>query len=148
MHGCYPPSQENLENVLDSQLKVVERICTKFKTPLSDVAVEVSECREEYLPLVRYATTYFNVDIDDPLAVWSKLYEISKLSTSRWNNIFKLIELCLCTPYSNASLERFFSHLGVVKNDWRNRMNEENLTDLLRIKVVGLSLEDFDKQGY
>ena len=33
-------SQENLEDVLDSQLKAVERICTKFETPLSDVAVE------------------------------------------------------------------------------------------------------------
>ena len=97
---------------------------------------------------MRYATIYFNVDIHDPLAVWSKLYKISKLSTSHWNNIFKLIGLCLCTPYSNASLERFFSYLGIVNNDWRNRLNEENLTDLLRIKVVGPSLEDFDKQGY
>ena len=49
----------------------------------------------------------------------------------------------MCTPCSNAVLERFFSQMRVVKTDWRNRLNEENLTNLLRIKVTGPSLKEF-----
>ena len=49
----------------------------------------------------------------------------------------------MCAPCSNAALERFFSQLRVVKSVWHNRLTEENLTHLLRIKVTGPSLEIF-----
>lgn len=66
----------------------------------------------------------------------------------RWDNVFQLVELCLCTPHSNAMLERFFSYLRVVKTDWRNKLSEGNLTDLMRIKVAGPTLDDFEDKGY
>ena len=53
------------------------------------------------------------------------------------------VTLCMCSPCSNAALERFFSYMRVVKTDWRNRLNEENLTHLLRIKVAGPPLREF-----
>ena len=46
-------------------------------------------------------------------------------------------------PCSNATLERIFSRLRVVKSVWCNRLSEENLMHLLRIKVTGPSLEIF-----
>ena len=49
----------------------------------------------------------------------------------------------MCTPCSNATLERFFSQLRVVKSVWCNHLSEENLTHLLRIKVARPSLEIF-----
>ena len=33
--------------------------------------------------------------------------------------------------------------MHVVKTDWRNRLNEENLTHLLRVKVDGTTIEEF-----
>jgi len=52
----------------------------------------------------------------------------------------------LCSPFSNAIVERFFSQMKVIKTDLRNKINEENLEDLLRIKIGGINLETFDKQ--
>ena len=49
----------------------------------------------------------------------------------------------MCAPCSNATLERFFSQLRVIKSVWCNRLSEENLTHLLQIKVTGPSLEIF-----
>ena len=43
----------------------------------------------------------------------------------------------------NASLERFFSQMRIVKTDWRNPLFESNLTSLLRIKVSGPTLKVF-----
>jgi imidazole glycerol phosphate synthase subunit HisF len=33
-----------------------------------------------------------------------------------------------------------------VKTDWRNRLNELNLTDLLRIKVTGPNIKEFNEE--
>ena len=56
-----------------------------------------------------------------------------------------LIELCWCAPFSNATLERFFSQMNVLKTDWRNRLSAENLSHLLRIKVEGPNFAEFRK---
>ena len=42
-----------------------------------------------------------------------------------------LIKLCLCTPFSNATLERFFSHLKVVKTELRSSLSSESLNFLM-----------------
>ena len=73
--------------------------------------------------------------------MWQYLYQL--WDDKDWRNIFTLIELCMCSPCSNAALERFFSQMRVVKIDWRNRLNEENLTHLLRIKDAGPPLREF-----
>ena len=56
-----------------------------------------------------------------------------------------LTELCLCLPFSNATLERFFSHLEVVKTELRSRLLSESLNSLMRICMKGLSITDFNK---
>ena len=42
----------------------------------------------------------------------------------------------------NASLERFFGQMRIVKTDWRNSLSEKNLTSLLKI-VTGPPLKLF-----
>ena len=54
-----------------------------------------------------------------------------------------LIELCLCAPFSNATLARFFSHLKVVKTELRSRLSGVN--SLMRIPMKGLTTADFNK---
>ena len=36
--------------------------------------------------------------------------------------------------------------MKVVKTDWRNRLNERNLEDLLRIKIFIVTLSEFSKE--
>ena len=52
---------------------------------------------------------------------WSKICTLGKDRKS-WHGIKILIELCLCTPFSNATFERFFSHLKVAKMELESRL--------------------------
>ena len=47
-----------------------------------------------------------------------------------------LVELCLCAPYSNAQLERFFNHLKYVKSGVRCSLTQSSLNSLLFIKML------------
>ena len=56
-----------------------------------------------------------------------------------------MIQIGLCTPFSNAILERFFSHLKVVKMELRLGLLSESLNSLMRLCMKGLSITDFKK---
>ena len=103
--------------------------------------INVLSMEEEFILVVSHAIKHFNTQIQPPLALWQYLYGIPE--SKSWLNIFGVIEICMCAPCSNATLERFFSQLRVKKSVWRNRLSEENLTHLLRIKVTGPSLAIF-----
>ena len=83
----------------------------------------------------------FQTHLHSPYKLWQYLYQLR--DDKDWRNIFTLIELCMCSPCSNTALEGFFSQMHVVKTNWRNRLNKENLTHLLRIKVAGPPLREF-----
>ena len=61
--------------------------------------------------------------VPDPRQFWKLLYD--QRNTQMWNQAFLLLELCLCVPYSKATLERFFSQMHVVKTDSQNQLNEK-----------------------
>lgn len=63
--------------------------------------------------------------------------------TLTWNQEFLLLELYLCAPYSNATLERFFIQMCVGKSDWQSQSNEENLFRLLSVEVDKPTVEEF-----
>ena len=55
-----------------------------------------------------------------------------------------LIEICLCASFSNAILERFFSQMNLRnKTTLRNRLTNESLNSILRIRINGISLQVF-----
>ena len=58
-------------------------------------------------------------------------------------DIFHFVELCLCALYLNATGERFFNYLKIVKTDWWTKLNERNIESVLRIKVEGPDLKEF-----
>ena len=72
--------------------------------------------------------------------MWSMLHK--KISL-RFPDIFHFVELCLCAPFSTATVKRFFNYLKIVKTDWRSRLDEGNIESLLRIKVEGPDLTEF-----
>ena len=93
--------------------------------------------------LVQWATSFFNIAAIDPMELWPRL---KNLKQSDAKDLFILIELCLTCPYGNAVCGSFISYLRMVKTDWRNRLNESNLADLLRIKVTGPSLKVLNEE--
>lgn len=98
---------------------------------------------DQYVMLVDWTTSLFSVADVDPLVLWSR---IKKLKQNDAKELLILIELCLTCPYGNSVCESFISYLRVVKTDWRNRLNEANLTDLLRIKVTGPNIKIFNEE--
>ena len=60
-----------------------------------------------------------------------------------WKGAMLLIEICLCAPVSNASLERLFSQMNIVKSNTRNRLKNDALNAVLRIKISDISINEF-----
>lgn len=129
------------EESLAIQLNAISKVFNTFKDvqPLSLTNEE--QLREQYVMLVQWATTYFEVAVINPMDLWPRLRKVKQDEASEL--LWSLIELCVCCPYGNAVCESFISYLRVVKTDWRNRLNESNLSDLLRIKVTGPTVTVF-----
>ncbi len=133
------PSAESLKIQLEALLKVFNNFASIPQLCLSSK----EQVCEQYVMLVHWATAFFNVDVLDPLDLWPRM---KNLKQDEAKDLFLLIELCLTCPYGNSVCESFISYLRVVKTDWRNRLNESNLTDLLRIKVTGPNLKEFNEE--
>ena len=133
------PSAENLKIQLEALVKVFNNFASMPQLCLSSK----DQICEQYVMLVHWATAFFNVDVLDPLDLWPHL---KNLKQDEAKDLFLLIELCITCPYRHSVCESFISYLRVVKTDWRNRLNESNLTDLLRIKVTGHNLKEFNEK--
>lgn len=135
--------REATEETLGLQMEAIEKISKSFKDmePLNRTNSE--QLKETYTLLVQWATMYFDVATIDPMDLWPRLQRIKHDEAP---GLFALIELCLCCPYGNSVCESFISYLRVIKTDWRNKLNESNLTDLMRIKVTGPTVPGFNKR--
>ena len=80
------------------------------------------------------------------MKLWSKLLIIGK-NNEHGKDIMLILELCLCTPFFNATLERFFGHLKVVKTQLRSNLSAESLKSFIRIRMKGLSLKEFNQDN-
>lgn len=55
-----------------------------------------------------------------------------------------VVEVLLLIPASNACIERGFSTMARIKDDERNRLGDGIVQDLLRIKIDGPDVDDFN----
>ena len=86
-----------------------------------------------FLSLLRASRYKVNMQISytmpifavDKMNLWSKIC-LGNKEKGFWHDIILLVELCLCTPFSNVTLERIFSHLKVVKTEIRSRLSSES----------------------
>ena len=87
--------------------------------------------------VVRYCQRYLDFEKPNPTEIWHKALLLckDKLEWCGVSHLALVIEICLCTPCSNAMLERFFNHLKVVKTDQRASLSSSSLDSILRIKV-------------
>ena len=60
------------------------------------------------------------------------------------SNILHIIEILLCTPFSNAKLERMFSRMTWVKTDYRNRLGRTLLDACQHVSENGVKLSCYD----
>ena len=77
------------------------------------------------------------------MKLWSKLLIIRK-NNEHLKDIMLLLELCLCTTFSSTTLERF-SHLKVVTTQFRSKLSARSLNSIMRKRIKGVSLEEFNQ---
>ena len=82
--------------------------------------------------MVEYARQYLNL-IENYKVIWWKIFNAPV--ASRWKNVLVLVELLYCFPVANGTLERVFSQLKQIKDDFWCSLNESTLNELLRITV-------------
>ena len=60
-----------------------------------------------------------------------------------WKPTALIIEICFCAPFSNASLERLFRKMSLIKTTLHNHLTNDSLNSILRILISGLPLQIF-----
>lgn len=136
----------NLDNVQLHLQKIFEsayRIYDRYEPLLRKVQPEITkdQIEKELAQVMIHTINVLSNQTIPPKQIWQLLFRND--ATKNLHNIFLIAEICLCAPYSNACIERFFSQMRVVKTDWRNRLNEKNLSSLLYVKTEGPTLQIF-----
>ena len=123
----------------------LEAIVSKFEIPLTKVSgFEEDKVTEEWDNMVEYARQYLNLT-DNYKVIWWKLFNAPV--ASGWKNVLVLVELLYCFPVANGTLERVFSQLKQIKDDFRCSLNESTLDELLRIAVDAPPLSNWHAEG-
>ena len=85
-----------------------------------------------FLAILHYAHQYFNTSNIKPIRILEQ-----DSSSWRWTQFLEthtlIIEICLCAPFSNASLERLFSKMNLIKTTLGNRLTNNSLNCILLI---------------
>ena len=77
---------------------------------------------------------------------------INKLNWEQINNEFGdsagvfllLVDLLLSIPAHSVECERGFSLLKIIKTDWRNRLVDDAVTDLIRITLDAAEIKEIN----
>ena len=56
---------------------------------------------------------------------------------------FYTFGILLCTPFTNAKVERGFSRMARVKTDFRSQLRRSRLSACFRISEEGVDIKDF-----
>ena len=95
-----------------------------------------------FLAVLCYAHQFFNTSNINPIKFWSKILSLADEHIF-WNPTTLIIEICVCVPFSNASLERLFSKMNLIKTSLCNRLTNDSLNSILCINISRLSLQRF-----
>ena len=77
------------------------------------------------------------------MEIWEHVFSNENI-IEECKNVLHIFEILLITPFSNAKLERMFSRMLRVKNDWRDRLSRDRLSATLMICEEGPDIEKFN----
>ena len=132
------------EEAFEIQLASLSTMYWRYATMPVFAAITEDEMVSSFLSIVRHGLKYYKVRSIDVIEFWSTIMTMLD-QHPQWRPALLIIEICLCAPISNASLERLFSQMNLVKTTVRNRLSNPVLNALLRIRVSGITVEEFHK---
>ena len=110
--------------------------------------IDVMKCYAEddvlssFLAVLRYAHGYFNTSNINSTKFWSKILSLADEHIF-WKPTTLIIEIWLCAPFSNASLERLFSKMNLIKTTLCYHSMSNSLNSIWCINITGLSWWSF-----
>ena len=136
--------EDDEENTLCKQLQALKSLYDRCND--MEVFNEISweAVLNGFVDVVHYANQYFSFPTANPINLWRKILILGK-NKPNWKGMSLIVEICLCAPFSNLSLERFFSYMNIVKMETRNRLSQKILNAILAIRKFGISLAQFNK---
>ena len=109
---------------------------------LSNNGCDSGEIQCEWMTLKTHVTPIRNNSPEVDLEIWERVFSNENIEECK--NILHIFEILLITPFSIAKLERVFSRMLHVKNDWRNRLSCDRLSVTLIICEKGPDIEKFN----
>ena len=120
-----------------TQLAAFQKVFDHFKEMTIFNGVISEGVKESFQATIQYVSTYFSSNIANLIDFWSKVLTLKK--DDQLMKLFLLIvEIYLCGPFSNATLERLFSQMNFVKTIMRNMISNESLNPSVRIQISGI----------
>lgn len=135
----WPESVEDLATYGEAEVKCLVQ---HFRPALERNDFDFAAVAGEWSAL-KACVTANNFRQLDPLILWQRMFTAFK---DQFPNILMLEEIILILPLATATVERGFSAMKRVKNDWRSCLDKDILNMLLRITVNGCSFVVYDPQ--
>ena len=115
-----PNDDSNDDNIHRTQLQSVSRVYAQFSAMEIYKHVDKDSVIDGYVEVVRFCQRYLDYENSNQVELWHKVLLQCK-DKPEWHGIGLVIEICLCTPCSNATLERFFKSVEDCEKRSTNR---------------------------
>ena len=109
-----PGSEESQEDACERQLPWLMKMFNQYQELEILAPITEDGITENFLSIVRYGLKYFKMINADVLEFWPKFLKLQD-ENPQWRPALLIIKICLCAPISNASLERLFNQINLVK---------------------------------
>ncbi|KAL5020711.1 hypothetical protein ScPMuIL_002206, partial [Solemya velum] len=129
---------EKISEELDFGDRNIALLIEKFSPALETAGIDPGVIEPEWTRLKIRMYERFS---DVPNLSWK---QVNEGLGNRCPNVLALVDLILSLPASSAEAERGFSQMGLVKSDWRSRLLDTSLSDLLVVKLRTPDILDFD----
>ena len=116
----------------------MDTLVKTFGQVLSSSALDVSKVEPEWTKLKSVLYKSY------PTAKKLSWEEVNLSFGTQCPNVLGLIDLILTLPASTTDAERGFSHLRFVKSDWRSRLFDTRLSDLMPVLLEIPDVDQFD----
>ena len=100
-----------------TQFATIQKLFNRFKEKAIFNGVTSEDIKESLQATIRYASIYFSTNIANPMNFWSKVLNLKKDDQLMKLSLL-IVDVCLCAPFSNATLDRLFSQMILVKTTW------------------------------
>ena len=101
-------------------------------------------CVDEYISFVTFGKDHTILKTCQSMQQLALKFLSKDTRTQLFPTISKLFVHTLVLPMTTTDCERCFSAMNRTKTDYHNRMHTETLDCLLRVKIEGPTLQDFN----